>query len=280
MSKTTLDYTTLNPKYDGFPGLPEKLESEYMQLRKLLTLALTHFRKSGMGDGRVEYDEVGDGAAREGGEARDWSWVMEEDKVKESTSVHSSRFHELLWLHSRNIMVAYAYDAWLPSDILESSTADMPSSAGDSSGKPSRPTRDARSTHKSRKKGSTKGSSTGSGSSKSKVRPHKSMKQHQALVSIGKALAQPLALAKTPQELQRDYYAAESAKLKFKGQQEALFSTKEEALMKAMERIKWCKDAGEEVPGVPPLASELSVLMCHVHLCMLACDNSRHANSH
>ena len=177
-------------------------------------------------------------------------------------------------------MVAYAYDAWLPSDILESSTADMPSSAGGDSGKPSRSTRDARSSYQSRKKGSAEGSSTGSGSSKSKVRPHKSMKQHQALVSIGKALAQPLALAKTPQELQRDYYAAESAKLKFKGQQEALFSTKEEALMKAMERIKWCKDAGEEVPGVPPLASELSVLMCHVHLCMLACDNSRHANSH
>ena len=87
-------------------------------------------------------------------------------------------------------------------------------------------------------------------------------------MSIGKALAQPLALAKTPQELQRDYYAAESAKLKFKGQQEALLSTKEQSIMSTLQRIKWCRDEGEEVPGVPPLASELSVLTCHVHLCM------------
>ena len=186
------DFTGLSAGYDGFPADAKKLQEEFGNLRRILTVALHGFRKSGMGD--FGPDGV-------------HGWESSAQQAEHSNTVYSSKFKN--FLHG-DMVAEYAYNILLKHGLLESSTADMPTEAqhnGDSN-------RSCK-TKRVRPKESN---------------PSKKRLQQQ-LGSLQAVLSQPMQLLKSEEEKRKEHYAANTARLQYMGATETLMAQKEQALL-------------------------------------------------
>lgn len=204
------DFSTLTPMYDGYPGTAVKLEQEFMKVRKRLTVALANFRQSGMGDGGGAYD----GAEKE--QDPHYNWTDEQERNAKSVKIYSSRFKNFL---QGDIVAEYAYDRLVGDDgLLESSAADMPAetTASSEDAKPRTTSGPARPRENARGKGKVVSLSPNSRA----------------------AMMQPIRMHKTQHEQQRDFYAAQTARLKFLAGSESLMLQKEKALLEVTVTIR------------------------------------------
>ena len=186
------DFTGLSAGYDGFPADAKKLQEEFGNLRRILTVALHGFRKSGMGD--FGPDGV-------------HGWESSAQQAEHSNTVYSSKFKN--FLHG-DMVAEYAYNILLKHGLLESSTADMPTEAqhnGDSN-------RSCK-TKRVRPKESN---------------PRKKRLQQQ-MGSLQAVLSQPMQLLKSEEEKRKEHYAANTARLQYMGATETLMAQKEQALL-------------------------------------------------
>jgi len=186
------DFTGLSAGYDGFPADAKKLQEEFGNLRRILTVALHGFRKSGMGD--FGPDGV-------------HGWESSAQQAEHSNTVYSSKFKN--FLHG-DLVAEYAYNILLKHGLLESSTADMPTEAqhnGDSN-------RSCK-TKRVRPKESN---------------PRKKRLQQQ-MGSLQAVLSQPMQLLKSEEEKRKEHYAANTARLQYMGATETLMAQKEQALL-------------------------------------------------
>ncbi len=127
-TKTHVTFDKFSADYDGFPGSADKLEREFLDVRKVLTQALANFRKSGMGDDRigeaimVEWEQnLGERYTR---------WVTQEERDAQATKIYSSKFSDFL---RGDAVMEYCYNLLIEHELLESTSADMPVEATHSS---------------------------------------------------------------------------------------------------------------------------------------------------